>query len=282
MKPKRLLATYLFALILIAWASSCRADVQATQPSAPTLWLIGDSTVKNGVDKGGNSQWGWGHPIAALFDSSRINVQNRAHGGTSSRTFYNNDWTRILPSVQPGDFVIMQFGHNDGGPLNDTSRARGTMHGNGEETTAIDNDLTHKHEIVHTYGWYIRQFIEEAKSHGATAIVCSPIPRNIWADGRVTPNATYTLWASQAAQQAGAPFINLNDIIDHKYDSLGQQYVTDRLFPPQEHTHTNWQGAVLNAKCVVEGIKSLKDCDLKEYLLPDPPADLADPAATRP
>ena len=54
--------------------------------------------------------------------------------------------------MKAGDFVIMQFGHNDGGPLNDSSRARGTIKGTGEETEEIDNLLTKKHEVVHTYG----------------------------------------------------------------------------------------------------------------------------------
>ena len=245
----------------------------------PTLWLIGDSTVRNGADKGGQSQWGWGHPIASFFDSAKIKVQNRAHGGTSSRTYFTGDWPLVLPDIQPGDYVIMQFGHNDGSALNDNTRARGSMHGNGEETTEIDNDLTHRHEVVHTYGWYIRKFISDAKAKGAVAaIVCSPIPRNTWANGKIIPNANYTLWASQAAKEANTPFINLNEIINEKYDALGQQYVTQNLFPPNgEHTHPNWKGAVLNAKCVVEGIKALDDCDLKKYLLTNPPDDLSDP-----
>jgi len=58
-------------------------------PALPTLWIIGDSTVRNGQDTGNNGQWGWGNPIASYFDQTKINVQNRALGGTSSRTFRN-------------------------------------------------------------------------------------------------------------------------------------------------------------------------------------------------
>ena len=178
------------------------------------------------------------------FDRTRINVQNRALGGTSSRTFQTNPalWDRVLEQMKPGDWVIMQFGHNDSGPLDDAARARGTLAGNGEETREIDNPITKKHEVVHTYGWYIRKYISDARAKGATAIVCSPIPRNNWRNGKVSPNANYTLWASQAAKTADALFINLNEIISSKYDALGQQKVTDLYFPVGETTHTDWAG----------------------------------------
>jgi rhamnogalacturonan acetylesterase len=275
-------------IVLAAPAHRClAADSPASRPDVvtgiPTLWLIGDSTLKNGQDKGGNSQWGWGHPLPAFFDATRIAIQNRGHGGTSSRTYQTNgDWDRVLAQIKPGDYVIMQFGTNDGGAINDTSRARASMPGNGDETTEIDNELTHKHEIVHTYGWYIRKFVADARDKGAAAaIVCSPIPRNIWANGQVAPNTKYSLWASQAAKQANAPFIDLNQIINDKYDALGQTYVTQNLFPAGgEHTHTNWEGAILNSRCVAEGIKALKDCDLAQYLLAKPPDDIPDPNAT--
>jgi rhamnogalacturonan acetylesterase len=277
----------LLPLLLLILTHSSRADSVATQPNdaKPTLWLIGDSTVKNGQDKGGLSQWGWGHPLPAFFDTTHITIQNRAHGGTSSRTYQTNgDWDRVLSQIKPGDYLLMQFGTNDGGSLNDTSRARASMPGNGEETTEIDNQLTHKPETVHTYGWYIRKFISDAKSKGAAAaIVCSPIPRNIWSNGEIVPNTKYALWASQAAKEANAPFIDLNTIIDEKYQTLGQQYVTENLFPPKgEHTHTNWTGAILNAQSVVEGIRSLKDCDLSQYLLATPPTDFPDPTPAPP
>src|SRR5213593_1447638 len=84
----------------------------AAQP--PTLFIIGDSTVNNGT----KGQQGWGTPLAGLFDPARIKVENRARGGRSSRTFLTEGlWDRVVASLKPGDFVLMQFGHNDGGPL---------------------------------------------------------------------------------------------------------------------------------------------------------------------
>ena len=135
-----------------------------SDPNLPTLFLIGDSTVRTGrLGNGENGQWGWGAPIADFFDQTRINVENRAMGGTSSRTYRTLGlWDEVLADIKPGDFVIMQFGHNDGGALNDDRRARGTIKGAGDETEEIDNLLTGKHEVVHTYGWYIKKYITDA------------------------------------------------------------------------------------------------------------------------
>src|SRR3990170_1268165 len=152
----------------------------------PTLFLIGDSTVKNGNGKGEGGLWGWGDFLHARFDTAKIHIENHARGGRSSRTYQTEGlWDRVLARVKPGDYVILQFGHNDAGAVNDTIRARGTLKGIGEETEEIENTLTKKHEIVHTYGWYIRKYLVDTKAKGATPIVCSPVARNIWKDGNV-------------------------------------------------------------------------------------------------
>ena len=59
--------------------------------------------------------------------------------------------------MKPGDLVLLQFGHNDSGALDDSSRARGTLPGVGDEIREIENPILKRHEVIHTYGWYIRQ-----------------------------------------------------------------------------------------------------------------------------
>src|SRR4051812_7945818 len=101
----------------------------------PTLFIIGDSTVRNGDGTGKNNQMGWGSVIDAYFDTTAISIRNYALGGRSSRTFITEGhWDRVLQEIRPGDYVIMQFGHNDAGPLDDTARARGTIGGIGDES----------------------------------------------------------------------------------------------------------------------------------------------------
>ncbi len=244
--------------------------VQPTSdPNLPTLFAIGDSTVRTGSKgDGANGQWGWGAPLADFFDRTQINVENRAWGGTSSRTFRTlGFWDKVLVDLKPGDYVIMQFGHNDSSPINDDRRARGTIRSAGDETQEIDNLLTGKHEIVHSYGWYLRQFIIDARAKGATCIVCSPIPRNRWQGGQVFRSSNdYGLWAAEAARAEGTPFIDLNAIIADSYEAKGQEKVTALYFPPREGTHTNAVGAMHNAMCVITGLKALDDHPLKMYL----------------
>jgi len=240
-----------------------KTGAQAKQPERPTLFIIGDSTVKTPTE----GQQGWGDPIAELFDQKRIRVENRARGGRSSRTFQTEGlWDQVLAELKPGDFVLMQFGHNDASLVNDTARARGTLKGTGEETEEIDNLLTRKHEVVHTFGWYMRKYIGDTKAKGATAIVLSPVPRNNWTDGKVARNAaTYGGWAAEVAKSQGAFFIDLNDMVAQQYESVGQEKVNKEFFF-NDHTHTSPAGARLNAETVVAGLKKLKGCRLAKFL----------------
>ena len=240
---------------------------RAVQPAnllLPTLWLIGDSTVRNGQGDGSNGQWGWGEPLVDLFDSSKINVVNRALGGRSSRTFVSEgQWARVLAQVKPGDFVVMQFGHNDSSPVNDNSRARGVLKGIGEQSEEIDNMLTGKHEVVHTYGWYLRLFIREARAKSAVPMVCSPIPRDEWKDGRVKRSGdSWAGWARSVAAAEKVAFLDLNTRIADRYDALGEAQVAE-LFKT-DHTHTSRTGADLNARIVVEALRSVEQ--LTSYL----------------
>lgn len=233
----------------------------------PVLYLIGDSTVKNGSGKGSDGLWGWGDFLYEHFDTTRIKIENRARGGRSSRTFQTEGlWDEVLRKLKKGDYVIMQFGHNDGGPLNDTLRARGSIKGTGEETEEIDNLITKKHEVVHTYGWYMRKYIRDTKAKGATPIVCSLVARNVWKDGKVARGAgSYASWAETVAKEEGAIYIDLNDLVAARYEELGPEVVKTKLFL-QDHTHTNTEGARINAGLVVQGLQQHKKASLLRYL----------------
>ncbi len=241
----------------------------------PTLFLIGDSTVRNGQDdgqrQGPEGQWGWGNPIATYFDLAKINVVNRAVGGLSSRTYLTSGhWERTLAFVKAGDFVIMQFGHNDGSAVNDTKRARGTLKGTGNESEEIDNLLTNKHEVVRTFGWYLRKFVADIRAKGATPVICSLIPREIWDPrGKILRNkGDFAGWAAEVARQEKIDFIDLNELVARQYDALGRDAVM-KLFPattPDEHTHTNLAGAELNARTVINALKAIPKQPLQAFL----------------
>jgi len=258
--------TYLLLIVILASAWTFH-----TIKNRPTIYLIGDSTVKNGKGKGDGGLWGWGNFLANYFDTTKIKVENDALGGTSSRTFQTKGlWEKVLDKIQPGDYVIMQFGHNDSSPLADTSRARGTIKGIGNESEDLYNPLTKKQEVVYTYGWYMRKFINDTKAKGATPFICSPIPRNNWENGKIKRDtSSYGMWAMQIAKAERIGFINLNEIICNKYDAFGEDKASRNMYTTTDHTHTSLEGAKLNAECVVEGIKNLKNNPLLPYLSPE-------------
>jgi lysophospholipase L1-like esterase len=262
-------AFVLITLVILAFTSTigrgAEPAAQSSTNASPTLFIIGDSTVNNST----KGLQGWGTPISKLFDTNRITVRNKARGGRSSRTYYTEGlWEEVRTALKPGDFVLMQFGHNDGGPLSD-GRARASLKGNGDETQEIDNKTTGKKEVVHTYGWYLRKYISDTKAVHATPIVLSLVPRNIWKDGKVARASNdYGKWAAEAAKAEGAFFIDLNGVIAQHYEEQGQQKVAEVYFTSADHTHTTPAGAELNAASVTKGISALQDCLLRNYLLP--------------
>jgi len=229
------------------------------RPGLPTIWLVGDSTVRNGRGDGANNQMGWGDEFAPYFDLSKVNIVNRAIGGRSSRTYITEGhWAQVLETIKPGDTVLIQFGHNDSGAPDEPTRARASLPGTGAETKEIDNPITKQHEVVHTFGWYLTQYVTEARAKGATPVLCSLVPRKTWKDGHVVRSKdSYAGWTQQIAASLHAGFIDLNEITARKYDALGEAAVEPLFGDP--HTHTTAAGAVMNAESVVAGLKALPE-----------------------
>jgi rhamnogalacturonan acetylesterase len=240
----------------------------------PILYLIGDSTVATAPPD--SFIQGWGTHLASFFDTTKIRLQNRAVPGTSSRTYQtkgvvstdqlkNGLWDSVMVTLKPGDFVIMQFGHNDDSPIDDTARSRGSLKGIGTDSAVIFNRFLKKQETVHTYGWYLRKFISDTRSRGAVPVICSPIPKDLWKGSLVVRNTDdYDKWCAEVAANTGTLFINLNKMVADKYDLDGQARV-DALYFVKDHIHTTLAGAQINAGLVASGIRE-SDSQLKKYL----------------
>jgi len=231
-------------------------------PALPTIFVAGDSTAARGR---GERQQGWGVPFADYFDPAKVNVANRARGGRSSRTFITEgSWDKMLANMKAGDVVLIQFGHNDGSPVNEDEavpaqarRGRGTIGGLSEETREVDNIITKQREVVHTYGWYMRKYIADAKAKGALPIVASCTVRNIWKDGNIERGpGKYREWAFDIAKAAAVPFIDLSTAMADKFEALGEEK-TKALYQ-QDHTHFDAVGADMHAAAVVAGLKGLR------------------------
>lgn len=236
----------------------------------PVLFLVGNSTMRTGtLGNGNNGQWGWGYFAHEYFDPEKITVENQALGGMSSRTFYNVLWPDIVKAVRPGDWVIIELGHNDNGPF-DEGRARATIKGIGKDSLNVTIKETGKKETVYSYGEYMRRYVNEVRARGGKPILMSLTPRNAWDDAdstRITRvNNTFGLWARQVADAEGVPFIDLNDITARKFERFGKDKVKYHFY--LDRIHTSQFGARVNAESAVEGIRNYPGLELAQMLLP--------------
>ncbi|MBP8934637.1 MAG: rhamnogalacturonan acetylesterase, partial [Prevotella sp.] len=219
----------------------------------PVLFLVGNSTMRNGtLGNGNNGQWGWGFFAHTFFDESKITVENQALGGTSSRTFYNKLWPDVRKALKPGDWVIISIGHNDNGPY-DSGRARASIPGVGHDSLNVTIKETGVKETVYTYGEYMRRFIHDCRAVGAHPILMSLTPRDAYDEktGKIV-RKIHTQWLMQVAAEEGVPFIDLNEISGEKLDSYSKW--KEKYFFYQDHIHGSRFGAMMNARSAAEGI----------------------------
>src|SRR5215475_9719549 len=219
--------------------------------AAPSIYIAGDSTANNANHRG------WADPFADYFDAAKVQVVNRARGGRSSRTFYTEGlWERLRADLKPGDYVLIQFGHNDGGAP-DRPPFRGSLPGLGEETRDVTMPSGAR-ETVHTFGWYIRKYIADTKAAGATPIVLSPTVRNIWTDDKVERGlGQFRQWSQEVARAQSVAFLDVTSAIADRYEAMGE--ASAKVFFPEDHTHTSAEGADLNASLVVACLKGSKE-----------------------
>ena len=175
--------------------------------------------------------------------------------GRSTRTYTaEGRWENVAKELKAGDFVLIQMGQNDGGPVG-SGKDRASLPGLGEETQEVVKPDGSK-EIVHTYGWYLRKFVTEAKAKGATPILMSLTVRNLWKGDKVRrDNGGYAQWSQETAQAQNVPFVDVTKIIADRYDAMGEE-ATKAMFGP-DYVHTSPAGADVNAAAVVAGLKAI-------------------------
>lgn len=259
--------------------------VQSARPAAgssrkgdnPVLFLVGNSTMRNGtLGNGNNGQWGWGYFEHLFWDENKIKVENQALGGTSTRTFYRNLWPAVLQGIKKGDYVVLELGHNDNGPL-DSGRARASIKGTGNDSVEViikDGRNAGKKEWVYTFGGYIRKYVSEIRAKGATPILFTLTPRNDYE--KDNPNRiqrkleSFTPWIFEMGKELNVPVIDLNDISARKLEKFGKWKTNYHFFG--DKIHSSEFGAKMNAASCAEGIYACDDpqlAELKTYLLQD-------------
>ena len=218
--------------------------------SVPTIYVVGDSTS---TDQPGEPFNSWGQMLPRFF-KPEIAVANHGESGESLRGFLGERrWTKVLSVIKPGDYVLIQMGHND-------QKEKGEGIG---AFTSYKTDL--------------KRFVADTRQHGATPVLISPMNRLTFdADGKITNSlGDYPEAVRQAAKEENAALIDLNAMSKLFYEALGP--VDAHLaFAGKDTTHHDNYGSYELAKCIVEGIRQDK-LPVAKYLFDMPPFDPAHP-----
>ncbi|KAI9371317.1 rhamnogalacturonan acetylesterase RgaE [Aspergillus egyptiacus] len=212
---------------------------------AQTIYLAGDSTM---ASTNGGTTDGWGDYI---IDSVTVPVSNEAIGGRSARSYTREGRFQAIADVlQEGDYVVIEFGHNDGGSLsNDNGRT--DCPGSGDETCeTVYDGVT---ETVLTFPKYIENAAQLFMDKGAHVLISSQTPNNVWETGEYSYSPSrFVEYAQLAAERAGAEYVDHGAYVASIYEALGLETVNS--FYPNDHTHTSPEGAQVVAEAFLKAV----------------------------
>lgn len=229
----------------------------------PVAFYIGDSTMRTLTDGNGwSGEWGFGLFAQEWFDADELVVENHALGGTSSRTYYNDEWPKVKKGIKAGDYVVISFGHNDGGNNWDS---KSTISGTSATDTKVVTNKKGVKETVYSYGQYLRLFVNETLELGATPILCSRTPRGSFSKGKPTLENNYRQWSKTIAQEKGVAFIDIEGVSNPIFTKYGEWKVTQFYY--NGTLHTSLLGAYHNAYCAALSIAANEANPLNQYLL---------------
>ncbi|KAF8582914.1 carbohydrate esterase family 12 protein [Ramaria rubella] len=229
----------MISLFLLSLAINPRAFSQ-------TVYLAGDSTMAPGG--GGPGTDGWGQYLAQYLT---IPVVNDAIAGTSARSYTEEgSFTTLIDNVKSGDFVVIEFGHNDGTANPDNGRQDAV--GDGYNTTAIVTTANGTSILVHSFPFYIQNAVTSLQAKGAIPIVSSQTPDNVWTGDVISAPPRFVGYAEESASRTGATYLDHFDYVAQAYEALGETLVT--TYYPLDHTHTSPAGANVVAEAFVRGL----------------------------
>lgn len=242
------------------------------QKDPVTVYLVGDSTMadySNNYDEGKDYMktrypvTGWGqvfqqflvsdslHKVKGIIKSDSVIVDDRARGGRSTRTFFQEGrWRTVFEDLKKDDVVIIQFGHND----------------------AAENK-TERYVDIEGYKEFLRLYVSQTRQKGAHPIILTPVARNYpWENDRLeNVHGEYDLAAKEVAKEMDALFIDLNQRSMDHFSEKGREYVSEKYFMnlpagvykaypegQEDNTHFQPEGATAVARLVFEGMQELK------------------------
>ena len=240
-------------LLILSWVLVIAVAFQPARKI--NIWMVGDSTMAAKKPER-DPESGWGVELATFF-SSDVTVKNHAASGRSSKSFVSEKrWAAVLDSIQPGDYVVIQFGHNDEKP----------------DSTLHTNPFT-------TYKQYLKKYIDETRLKKGNPIVCSSIVRRHFdSDGKLKDtHGDYIKASRENAVETNTPFIDMeaksrkliSDLGPEKSKSLfvfcNPGECPKRPMGVQDSTHLNHYGSRKIAALFVEELKTTRSA-LTEFL----------------
>ncbi|KAI5777602.1 rhamnogalacturonan acetylesterase [Geopyxis carbonaria] len=241
-------------LTLLAVAAGLVDAAPKLAHRAPTkILLVSDSTAV-AYDPAVTPLQGWGYYLPPLLSTS-MNFTNLSRGGRSTRSFINEGlWASALALITPDTVVVIEHGHNDNGTPStgtDVGKDRATLPGLGDATITVTN-ATGLPEVVHTFGWYLERMISDVQDHGGVPVLSGMVPTMKWDSAQTTLSSDWPFrdWARTVAEAQGVGWVDHTKASVARFQKLG--YSASKAMFPQDNTHTNAAGALLNAESFVE------------------------------
>ena len=248
---------------MIACVSAWLLFMATSEQHVITIFMIGDSTMANKDTTHGKQERGWGMMLQECFDPQRVIIDNHAVNGRSSLSFINEGrWNKVLEKIHAGDYVIIQFGHNDEKPQPDRHTEPGS-----------------------TFDANLARFVNESRQRGGIPILMNPVVRRNFAeagDSLIDTHGLYRVVPRQVAKRLHVPFVDANRITHDLEQCMGREG-SKRLhmwFLPDEHpsepkgkqdnTHYNIYGARIVARlladAICEAVPQLQPCRTKSSM----------------
>ena len=209
------------------------------------IWLAGDSTMAN-YSPERYPQTGWGQ-VLKKFCKPGVEVKNHAAGGRSAKSFIDEKrWDHIQKGLKKGDYVFIQFGHND-----------------------QKGDQARHTDPAGSYRDYLKKYIEDTRARGAYPVLVTSVARRLVEKGNIVNSlGTYPQAMKEVAAETHTPVIDLNSISIRKFNELGPEKAKEVFlhFGPEKYpdnypkgreddSHFSEYGATLVAEMVVEDAK---------------------------
>jgi lysophospholipase L1-like esterase len=218
--------------------------LEITRVDVPTIYLLGDSTVCDQPAEPYNS---WGQMLTRFF-KPEVAIANHAESGESLRSSLGaHRLDKVLSTMKPGDYLFIQYGHND----------------EKEKGEGVGAFTTYKADL--------KKFVFDTRKHGGVPVLITPVQRRTFdKDGKITnSHGDYPEAVRQVAKEENVPLIDLHAMSKTFYEALGPEKSV-LAFKSGDGTHHDNYGSYELAKCVVEGIKAAK-LGIAKYLLNDTP-----------